>query len=261
MVHYTSSLESLLALRLSLLGNFDHQLTAAESRQNIRDNVVRIINSRTGENGSGLRLTSDGYIATAHHVFESWKEEWDELLHFKPTRNISRWRENIGKTYYVQVDENTSYPLDISCWYSHPAYDLGLLKADIHQQPKPIRFNLSKCDLTYGKKVSCFPRNEFGRNLRTRRGIIAIPGNPEDRVVVTNGPITLPIEIYDSFLTTMPVKAGESGSPIITANGALQGIVIYRIGEEGETYGMAGCAKIKYLPELVDYVFYHRRPL
>lgn len=254
MSSYTSQLESLLALRLSFSGNFDTELTAAESRRNIRNNVVRLFDDRAGTTGSGLRLTTDGYILTANHVFDSWKRDWGELLRSKPTRNISRWREKVGKEYYVVVDEKTAYPLDISFWYSHPNYDLGLLKATVSEEPLPIRFKHRLSDPVFDDPVSGYFRDELGRRMRPRRGRIVVPG--ENTFVEHDDDTTR--FFLDTCLTTINIKTGESGSPIVSPNGELLGLAIFSVGDDGDKKGFAGYAKSKHVPALLDYVLYHR---
>ncbi|MBI4152020.1 trypsin-like serine protease, partial [Candidatus Woesearchaeota archaeon] len=248
MVSYTRSLESLLALRLSLAGDWDLTLSPAESRRNIRDNVVRLVDSKNGTSGSGLRLTTDGYIVTAHHVFENWEEDWNELLLTKPRRNIYRWQERIGEDYYVQVDETISYPLDISFCHYFQLFDIGLLKARIPEKPKPIRYIMdtglqyvtntgSPWSLCEGQKITGFFRSEEGKRLPPRRGHVTTIKNVDEfsNVKGNNG---FQFKIYEPFLSTLNVRPGDSGSPVALENGVLVGLVAYR------KYLEAGCTKI-----------------
>lgn len=247
----TKALESLLSLFVAARGYTNKDLTPAQSVETIQQNTVRIVNLKTGWNGAGLRVTNDGYILTADHVFDPWKRDWQELLKSRPSRNLSRWYQKMGENYSVIINEQESYPLEIATWYTHLAYDIGLLKARIPQDPCPVKFKL-RPEPVWGEEVTLYSRDREGTSIPLRTGSTTSLSERFQMILECSADK----EVYDSFETTIPVWPGDSGSPVVSSEGELLGIAISSSSSSSkdDERGLASCAKIKYLVEVVDYV-------
>ncbi len=260
---HTQGLESLLALNAAVHGNHP-DLTADQSQKNIEDNIVRLGKVKSFEKtslkggaltwttfGSGLQITTDGFIITAAHVIEDWLDDWKRLeLNKKDYPQESDWLNYIQDQYAVVYPVNGGifrFPLDVSFHQYDHHHDVALVKIISGNSPRPILFKHEEVSENYlwvSKKITSLNRNNYELSLVSDSGRIrnaSISGKCFD----DDGR-----EWYrqDVFNTSIIADGGDSGCPIVSESGSLLGITISaeRIEPPPSKKGYAGCAKIKY---------------
>lgn len=196
------SLESMFALTLAFEGNRDKKLTKEESEKNIADNLVSIVNSNGG-NGSGLLITTDGWVITAYH-------------------NIDGYEFGTLKGRIINL-KNESYDLDPTIIAKSPSRDIAFIKAITGREPKPIKFKIIEDNLKKGDEIKLFglrdhrPYNQLGRVISSHRNT-QIADAETGKITST---------LYNTFLTDAYGVPGFSGGVITTFNGEFAGIALY----------------------------------
>ena len=260
MIHESSQamLESKLALNRVMEGNRNKDLTEQESEKNIVDNLVMVagfddMNERrasvrkTKGVGTGLRLTTDGFILTAYHNIKEYEDDWKRINAENPATksNIHSWMEDMELRYAVIDQQRNVYPIDTTLWITNPAYDIAIIKAIILKKPEPIDFRLVTGDLKIGDEIKLFgfkderQYNQYGK-------VISASHNIKTRNSVSTEYDTF---LTDTFLTDAYGTPGFSGGVFTNLRGAFAGLVLYIIGH-GEI-GHAGGIKAKTIVSLV----------
>ncbi len=246
-------LESVLSLAMVVTGKNNSTITPELSRATLEQNVVRIFNTAVNWNGCALQITTDGFILTADHVFEPWKDDWKKRIKYQPkNRRYSPWLNQIKKECYLLNQRGESYPLDITGWYSHHSYDLALLKAVIPVHSEPLYFKISEEEPFCSQPLSLVTLNNNGHERIVRDGKISSSFN-STIVRYDNLPQR---RVFDTFETTLPVQGGDSGSIVLSDKGELTGVTIYSDGSSKDDKckkGFAGCVRIYPFKELVEY--------
>ncbi len=267
-----SGLESLLALNAAIQGNNCPDLTRDQSRQNISDNIIRIGKVKSFEKkdengegtlnwttfGSGLQITTNGFIITAAHVIEDWLEDWKRLEESKKDYpNDYDWMNYLQDQYCVVHSVNGvnwRSTLDVSFYCFDKHHDVALVKTIKSTFPQPILFKSgddSQLWNSYRKRkvVTSLSRNNPDLSLVTSEGYIQNATTVERFYDERNR------EVYntDLFTTSIILEGGDSGSPVLSDSGSLLGIAVSTrsIEQLPSKRGYASCAKIKYAFDLV----------
>ena len=170
-------------------------------------------------NGSGIILTSDGYIATNYHVIED--VNFIEV-EFKNQGEIKRYNAEVVKT--------------------DPVNDLAIIKIndDSFKKIGYIKYNFKTRKSDIGESVFAlgFPKSQImGSDIKFTDGkISSLTGAMGD---VTN------------YQTTTPIQPGNSGGPLFDSNGNLIGINSSKLVAE-DIVNVSYSIKTIYLLPLID---------
>ncbi|MEA3429950.1 MAG: trypsin-like serine protease [Nanoarchaeota archaeon] len=254
-----TGLESILALEKAMKDYESQELTKQESEKNISDNLI-IVNSSSRElkklsngkfgiedesSGTGLLLTTDGFILTAYHNIESYIDDWHNINHGMPKDKITTGTLNfIFDRYYIIDQQRNSYPIDITTYAFMPEYDIALIKAINFKKPEPIKFKILKKELEVNNAIKLFgirngtPYNQYGKIIKTKHNA---------RMINNDGKL-----VTDTYLTDAYSVPGFSGGAFTTTNGELAGIATYGSFKNNEEIGHAGGAKIQNIFQLLQ---------
>lgn len=157
-----AGLESVLALSSLVENNENDGLSGQESENNMADNLVSVvglnsihkplpngsISMETKGVGTGLMLTTDGFVLTAYHNIQSYENDWNRIRdsELSTTKNVQKWMERMRWQYAIIDQNNESHPIDVTLWATAPALDIAIIKAVIFEKPEPIRFNMTAED-------------------------------------------------------------------------------------------------------------------
>jgi S1-C subfamily serine protease len=208
--------------------NESRKISTEESLREISDNIVEI-SIEVGNQiikGSGLMITSDGYIITAHHVVRDALEK-----NWKITVKTQIW-----KTYKVWWD----------AIHYNKSTDIAIIKASKPVFPiKPIRAKVSQDD--------AIKRGEEVRVLWFRDGQ---KYNSLWMITKTNHNWKQSDEntVYGLFETDVRGKPGQSWGVIVNGDGELLGITVYATKSAGEEIGVIGWAKISHALSYINQI-------
>ncbi len=207
-------------------------ISVEKSLEEITKNIVlvKIVDKNKEDlyNGSGLMITTDGYVITAYHVVEDIPPNGKIII------------KTGEKKEYIVSRQN-------GIWYNRNT-DLAILKAKKHSlHPTPIKALVDRKDaLKKGCEV-----NVIGYRDGHVRNSIGIITASRLRCKFKGSDY----KIHDLFETDVRGKCGQSGGAIINANGELVGIVIYAFGKINKELGWIGGARIsnalKYVNQIV----------
>ncbi len=198
--------------------NESRNLTPKTSLEQISNNLVEVIVNTDNRkiSGSGLMITTDGYVITAHHVIK-------EMI------------ENHG-TAKVRTRRGVVYPVPgESIWYNKNT-DIAVIKARrpcAHSEPIKVKVDRDS-KLKTGEEVRVFGFLN-GQEYNT----LGVVTNPSYEWTQEGGNV-----VYDLFQTDVRTKEGQSGGIVANGNGELIGIVVYSLKHSGEEIGVLGGAKI-----------------
>jgi hypothetical protein len=254
--------ESIVALNMALRGNFEENLTEQESERNISRNIVGVyaIDEFTsseeafnfnGQGGSGLMITTNGWVITAYHCIAHADAEWKRIVKEEPVtnENVSSWIHKMRDRYCVIDQKGERYAIDISFWMADLNRDIALIKAVTGKRPDPIRFKVVDKPLSVGAEVKLFglrdhiPYNQYGR---------VICKNCDAQI--KNG--ELESKVYDTFLTDAYAVPGFSGGVFTDLHGRFAGLELYSKKAGPGEIGCAGGAKAKNISYMVNKAAY-----
>ena len=157
--------------------------------------------------GSGVIVSSDGYIVTNHHVVMNRMEELvDEVL-----VTLSDGREYVAEV--IGTDKRT---------------DVGILKIEASDLPT-ITINTAE-DLRVGDIVFAIG-NPLDTGIAVTQGIISATGRQNYGVLGSGG--------YENFIQTdASINMGNSGGPLVDAYGRMIGINTAIISSTGGNIGI-----------------------
>ncbi|MFC1682363.1 trypsin-like peptidase domain-containing protein [Nanoarchaeota archaeon] len=259
-------LESVIALNMALGGNLEKDLTEQESERNISRNLVGVyaINEITsqfpfpfsfnGQGGSGLMITTNGFIVTAYHNIQGVEDDWERINEEDPItqENVDSWTSRMRDRYCVMDQEENRYPIDTSFWAINQDKDIALIKAVTNKRPEPIKFRVVKEPLQVGDGVKLLglrdhkPYNQYGR---------VIYENCDQQINDHNGQAQS--VTYDTFLTDAYGVPGFSGGVFTDIRGGFAGLALYIQGNGTREIGKAGGAKAKSIAQLVKGAAYN----
>lgn len=132
-------LESAIVL-YNIAAGGDDSLNARQSTQNISDHLMTIScfdhqdsteDKPLHSTGTGLQLTSNGFILAAYHAIDGLLEEWELYLDENPItqENLVPWLKEFKKKYYVSDAEGTRYPIDPTFVAYNKDFDAAIIKA------------------------------------------------------------------------------------------------------------------------------------
>lgn len=200
-------------------GNFDNLVVKEFFDGSGKDNSAENSNSNVKSTGTGVILSTNGYIVTNHHVVDGKGEIYVDVTGENGTQTY--------KATVVQMDKQN---------------DLAIIKID---DPKFT----SAPAIQYGIKTT--GAVESGASVFTIGFPLALSGMgvepkfSDGRISAKTG--------YDgainSFQTTIPVQPGNSGGPVFNAKGELIGIVNATIfGSDNVSYAI----KASYVMGLIE---------
>lgn len=180
-------------------------LEEGESREE-SDEAPRERRRPTGA-GSGVIVSSDGYIVTNHHVVTNDSgEQVDEVL-----VNLSDGREFVAEI--IGTDRRT---------------DVGILKIDAEDLPA-ITVSTRK-DLRVGDIVFAIG-NPLDTGIAVTQGIVSATGRQDFAILGSGG--------YENFIQTdASINMGNSGGPLVDAHGRMIGINTAIISSTGGNIGI-----------------------
>ncbi len=233
-------LDKSIADNLVVVGNFDGIIRETDSTITLNNKSV----------GTGLQLTSDGFILTAYHCIRDYEDDWRRINRdfFSTSDNKSSWIDYM-KTRYAVVDQyHNAYPIDTHFWITNPSLDIALIKAVIPQNPEPNAIRLLNRDLVLADNIKLFGFrnqrlfNQYGKVINTNYDAIISPD-----AVTKSSSIT-----HDTFLTDTYGVAGFSGGAFTTLSGEFVGLALYIQREINSEIGYAGGAKARYIVKLIE---------
>lgn len=204
-----------------------------------------LYNQVTQAYGTGLRITTDGFILTAYHNVENYIDDWKKInKQFPITKeNKNFWIDEMKKKYFITDLQNNVYAIDTTFLRSFPKNDLAIIKAvNLEDEPNPIDINIKR-SVSNGDYLKLFGitnkrmHAQFGRITSTDIGAVDANGSEA---------------IYDSFQTDAYGIQGFSGGPIASLNGELIGITLYMSAAAGEPIGKIGGAKPENIVKLIQ---------
>lgn len=219
-------LESAIAL-YSVVSSGDESSTARESTQNISDHLVTIscYDHRVSTEdeplhtiGTGLQLTSNGFILTAYHTINDVLEEWERLLNEKPLtqENLVPWIKEFQKKYYVLDAKGTRYPIDPTFFAYNEDFDTAIIKAVMPcESVEATRFKIL-VDRLQPRDEIMLMGHKWGKGF-----------NQLGRVTKLTKKLKLkgrPIPVRDAFYTDAYSIGGFSGGVYVTLEGELAGL-------------------------------------
>lgn len=191
------------SVRLTVNRERGPELTAAELYQKVNPSVVTVVaEEKTGASvGTGVIMTSDGYIVTNAHVISG------------------------GRSCWIALDTGVTYEAKLVGYDEEE--DLAVLKAVDASDLPAAEFGDSD-QLVVGEKAYAIG-NPLGIELR---------GTLTDGIISA---VNREIEVGDGYMTTIQTTAalnnGNSGGPLINASGQIVGINTLKMsgsGWEGE---------------------------
>ncbi len=177
--------------------------------------------SHGASSGSGVIISSDGYIVTNNHVIED------------------------GNKYQVTMNDHREY--DAKLIATDPFTDIALLKIDATNLPSVVFGNSDS--LRVGEWVLAVG-NPFNLESTVTAGIVSAKGRSID---ILEGEYTI-----ESFIQTdAAVNPGNSGGALVNTNGELVGIntaIITRSGKyEGYSFAIPATLVHKIIRDLREY--------
>lgn len=177
--------------------------------------------SHGASSGSGVIISSDGYIVTNNHVIED------------------------GNKYQVTMNDHREY--DAKLIATDPFTDIALLKIDATNLPSVVFGNSDS--LRVGEWVLAVG-NPFNLESTVTAGIVSAKGRSID---ILEGEYTI-----ESFIQTdAAVNPGNSGGALVNTNGELVGIntaIITRSGKyEGYSFAIPATLVHKIIRDLKEY--------
>lgn len=199
--------------------NNARNLSAEKSLEEISNNLVEVMVDSDGKRyrGSGLMITTDGYVITAHHVIE-------EMIDNGGRAKVKTQR---GSTYLVGRK---------NLWYN-ASTDIAVIKVTklFGGYAKPIRVKVDQnCKLRKGDEVRILGFRD-GQKYNT----LGMVTNPSHTWRQEDGNV-----VHDLFQTDARGKQGQSGGVIANGDGELIGIVVYSSRKGEEDIGVIGGAKL-----------------
>lgn len=262
-------LRSSLALEALVEREFSPNLTGEESLRNIPGNLVSVLglveeerlpsgeSVGTWSTGTGLLLTTNGFILTAYHVISRFLPELTRIREEDPcpedSRGGDRWLSDMKERYAALTLDGTRYALDPYLIAYSEGHDLALVKAVI-DPPLPIspaRMLLADADPQQGETIRL-----FGMESDVESERIQVFGQYGKVICSAMQPQWLrtgseTVATYDTFLTDAYAVPGFSGGAFANSEGELSGIVLYKNGPPGERVGKAGGAKPSGIAQIV----------
>jgi len=198
--------------------NESRKITRDRSLEEISNNLIEV-RVAVGDKvclGSGLMITADGYIITAHHVIK-------DLI-------------GNGGRATVKTQDNLVYNVPRENVWFNKSTDIAIIKAlKPLSSPAPVKILIDqKCDLQNGQEIRVLGFRD-GQKYNTLGMITHSNYNWQQ----DDGNI-----VYDLFQTDARGKGGQSGGVIVNGLGELVGIVVYSSSSPGEEIGRMGGAKI-----------------
>lgn len=242
-------LEGIAALRRALKGNPDSALTNQESEENIKRNLVGIFSvddtapkSSSGSDriyGSGLRVTTNGFILTAYHNIQ--RINWYGLRNGIPEtqENFDSWSSRMRECYYALDQEGERCPIDPSFLATAPHWDIALIKIIKNKRPEPVKFRVVNEPLQVGEKVRLLGLldnaiyNQLGEVTHT---CCDVKLDNQTRETA-----------QDTFLTNAQAAPGVSGGVFTDLQGRYAGLATYMAQDN-----LSGGAKVKNIVQLID---------
>ncbi len=195
------------------------------STRRIYQSVVEIdIQRRDGrpDSGSGVLLTENGYVVTAHHVMDDF------------VGGVARTHD--GQEYRIM------HPIIISS----PRHDIAIIKVDMEGMARPVPYNRDFREPFAGMAVFTFGFYE------------GIPFNQMGRVTQSGYDARYnALFVEDTALTSVYIRGGFSGGAVVRAdNGALAGITTYAIFHQTGSVGSpSGFVPLSHVREILrDYL-------
>lgn len=194
------------------LSNIHHEIENLKRGQNqlnqkINNQARRQPAVPSNMSGTGFALTNDGYIATNYHVVAN------------------------ADSLYIQTNSGEYYKAYMT------AYDANNDVAILQVEDKNFRFG--KGELPYS-----FASSKAGLGSR-----VYTVGYPNDELVYNEGYVSSRIGLKDDsmqFRLELPSAPGQSGSPVVDAQGSIVAVVTGRQTEsESNTYAVSSKALLQ----------------
>lgn len=219
-------LESAIALYTFISGS-DGSLSAQDSALSISDHLVtvRCFNHRESTDerplytaGTGLQLTSNGFIVTAYHAISDVLEEWERILRDEPLteNNAAGWLTEFKKRYAVVGADGARYPIDPTFVAYNKDFDTAIIKAVMPcESVEAMRFRILRDRLRPEDEIMLLGHrwglgfNQLGRVTELREEI-ALEGKS--------------YQVKDVFYTDAYSRDGFSGGVYVTLDGELAGL-------------------------------------
>jgi S1-C subfamily serine protease len=200
------------------------QISLEESLANISSNLVQVYANLHGKwkSGSGLLLTTDGFVASAYHVIEPANKTIKDIRFL--TRN--------GICYKIN---NATYLKD---------NDVTVLKADtIAEEIKPSRI-----------RINANPHLKKGEQVRV---LGYRDGQQYNSLgIITNADVTWDRgelgKVDGLFETDVRGIQGQSGGVVVNKNGEVIGITVYTRAKSGEELGVVGASKMANVQRCIE---------
>ncbi|MFH0833309.1 MAG: serine protease [archaeon] len=230
---------------LSQVFSLPQECTQEQSVQNIFENIVRvnllnevqIDGSQRRVEGTGQRITTDGWVLTAYHVIKEFLPRLKDIASTAPSRDFYEWSQKVAENFYVEGSDKIKYAIDPSVVAFNTSFDIALIKTYSNERAHPITFLTKTKPPVKGEKteIYVYEGNNFVRSFGQ--------ADLEDQIVESEAG-----RFYDCFRTTSKSSPGYSGSPVINPDtGEYIGMDL--AGDNYTKY--ATCAKARNLVSLV----------
>ncbi|MBW2263575.1 MAG: trypsin-like serine protease [Deltaproteobacteria bacterium] len=229
------------------------EVQAWESERNILDNMVRF-SSDGADFCSGLLLTTDGFVLTAHHCIDKYEPAWTANLQVMSLR-----RENDGlmqelRSVRIHNRYGGVFSLDAGFLATYPIYDLAVVKAEVPESgSRAVRFHMALEDPGIADPVRLLAFEEG--TLMIYEGNVIVPTLGSNYIDNTGAQMD-PRVMEDILFTDVYIEEGFSGGVLINASGELMGTNAW-----GTNFGISqediasGHAKARHIDTLVRRVY------
>ena len=229
------------------------EVSSRQSERNIMDSMVRF--SRDGADFcSGLLLTMDGFVLTAHHCIDRYEPAWTASLQVMSLRRENEELMRELGTVRVHNRYGGSFPVDTDFLATYAIYDLAVIKAEVPESgSRAVRFNMMLEDPEIADPVRLLAF-EDGR-LMIYEGSVIVPSLKSNYIDNTGAEMD-PRVMEDILFTDVYIEGGFSGGVTISATGELMGTNAWgtNLGISDQDIA-SGHAKARHIDTLVRRVY------
>lgn len=258
-----NSSESLQALKKALDPELGKQLSDMEAEKNLEDNIVNLVNIPGGMwddekqtyrkksgvycIGTGLKITTDGWIVTANHNLRRYLNFWRMGNGTNTINENEDLLSNRKNNLAIYTQDSTLHDIETSFLYGNQSLDVAVIRAAILEPPSPIPFRIVREDLKVEDKVRILAMeflelfHQYGEVIDVYREL-DIKGKEKKEGV---------LKIYKAFSTNAYGAEGFSGGVFENLEKEFAGLCSFKTGEWAKGIGYIGGLQASNVIEVV----------